>query len=54
MEARRVRTTIANMARTLEGTLVCGTRLDEETDFILTVSASSEETVEDRLQEYPR
>ena len=54
MEARRVRTTIANIARTLEGQIVCGTDLDKETDFILTVSASSEETVEDRLHEYPR
>jgi manganese-dependent inorganic pyrophosphatase len=54
MEARRVRTTIANMARTLEGHIVCGAHLDEETDFILTVSASSEDTVEERLHEYPR
>ncbi|MDB6072277.1 MAG: Inorganic diphosphatase [Verrucomicrobiales bacterium] len=53
-EARRVRTTIANMARTLEGHIACGKDLDTELDFILTVSASSEETVEDRLHEYPR
>ena len=53
-EARRVRTTLANMARTLEGHIACGTDLDTELDFILTVSASSEETVEDRLHEYPR
>ena len=53
-EARRVRTTLANMARTLEGHIACGTELDTELDFILTVSASSEETVEDRLHEYPR
>lgn len=52
-EARRVRTTLANMARTLEGHIDCGTDLDLELDFILTVSASSEETVEDRLHEYP-
>lgn len=53
-EARRVRTTLANMARTLEGHIACGKDLDTELDFILTVSASSEETVEDRLHEYPR
>ncbi len=53
-EARRVRTTLANMARTLEGHIACGSDLDSEIDFILTVSASSEETVEDRLHEYPR
>lgn len=53
MEARTVRTTIANMARTLEGHIDCGANLDTETDFILTVSASSEETVEERLHEYP-
>jgi manganese-dependent inorganic pyrophosphatase len=53
-EARRVRTTLANMARTLEGNIACGTDLDTETDFILTVSASSEDTVEERLHEYPR
>ncbi|MDB6136621.1 MAG: ppaC [Verrucomicrobiales bacterium] len=53
-EARRVRTTVANMARTLEGYIDCGTDLDTEHDFILTVSASSEHTVEARLTEYPR
>lgn len=53
-EARRVRTTVANMARTLEGHIDCGTDLDTERDFILTVSASSEDTVEARLTEYPR
>lgn len=52
-EARRVRTTVANMARTLEGHIDCGTELDVELDFILTVSASSEDTVEARLSEYP-
>ena len=53
MEARTVRTTIANMARTLEGHIDCGVNLDIELDFILTVSASSEDTVESRLHEYP-
>ena len=53
MEARTVRTTIANMARTLEGHIDCGVNLDLELDFILTVSASSEDTVESRLHEYP-
>ncbi len=53
MEARTVRTTIANIARTLEGHIDCGTNLDTETDFILTVSASSADTVEARLNEYP-
>lgn len=52
-EARRVRATLANMARTLDGHIECGVNLDVEEDFILTVSASSEETVLERLSEYP-
>jgi manganese-dependent inorganic pyrophosphatase len=51
-QARRVRTTLANMARTLEGQIDCGDRLDIEQDFVLTVSASSEATVDSRLHEY--
>jgi len=51
-QARRVRTTLANMARTLEAHIDCGARLDVEQDFVLTVSASSEATVDSRLQEY--
>jgi manganese-dependent inorganic pyrophosphatase len=52
-QARRVRTTLANMARTLEGHIDCGARLDAEQDFVLTVSASSEATVDNRLHEFP-
>lgn len=51
-QARRVRTTLANMARTLEGHIDSGARLDVEQDFVLTVSASSEATVDNRLHEY--
>jgi manganese-dependent inorganic pyrophosphatase len=51
-QARRVRTTLANMARTLEAHIDCGARLDVEQDFVLTVSASSEATVDSRLHEY--
>lgn len=51
-QARRVRTTLANMARTLEGHIDCGARLDAEQDFVLTVSASSEATVDNRLHEF--
>ena len=51
-QARRVRTTLANMARTLEGHIDCGARLDKEQDFVLTVSASSERTVDARLHEF--
>lgn len=51
-QARRVRTTLANMARTLEGHIDCGARLDLEQDFVLTVSASSEATVDHRLHEF--
>jgi manganese-dependent inorganic pyrophosphatase len=52
-QARRVRTTLANMARTLEGHIDCGARLDAEQDFVLTVSASSEATVDSRLHAFP-
>ncbi len=52
-QARHVRTTLANMARTLEGQIDCGALLDTEQDFILTVSASSELTVDTRLHEFP-
>lgn len=51
-QARRVRTTLANIARTLEGSVDCGTALDAEQDFVLTVSASSEATVDQRLHEF--
>lgn len=52
-QARRVRTTLANMARALEGHIDSGARLDGEQDFVLTVSASSENTVDQRLHEFP-
>ncbi len=51
-QARRVRTTLANISRTLEGHIDCGTRLDTEQEFVLTVSASSEATVDNRLHEF--
>ncbi len=51
-QARHVRTTLSNMARTLEGHIDCGAQLDVEQDFILTVSASSENTVDSRLHEF--
>ncbi len=51
-QARRVRTTLANIARTLEGHIDSGARLDVEQNFVLTVSASSEETVDSRLHEF--
>ncbi len=51
-QARRVRTTMANISRTLEGHIDCGARLDVEQDFVLTVSASSEATVDSRLHEF--
>ncbi|HWB02265.1 MAG TPA: putative manganese-dependent inorganic diphosphatase [Verrucomicrobiales bacterium] len=52
-QARRVRTTLTNMARTLEGHIDCGALLDSEQDFILTVSASSQDTVDTRLHQFP-
>jgi manganese-dependent inorganic pyrophosphatase len=52
-QARRVRTTLANLARTLEGHIDCGALLETEQEFILTVSASSEATVDARLHEFP-
>lgn len=52
-QARRVRTTLANMARTLEAHILCGSQLDEEQEFVLTVSASSPETVDERLHQFP-
>ena len=51
-QARRVRTTLANICRTLEGHIDCGAQLDAEQEFVLTVSASSEETVDHRLHEF--
>ncbi len=51
-QARHVRTTLANIARTLEGNIDAGERLDVEQDFILTVSASSEDTVNARFREF--
>ena len=51
-QARRVRTTLANIARTLEASIDSGFRLDAEQDFVLTVSASSEATVDSRLHEF--
>lgn len=53
LHARRVRTNLANIARTLEAHIDCGTELDVEQDFVLTVSASSEETVDMRLHQFP-
>ena len=52
-EARRVRTTLANTAATLEATVLTGRAMDEELDFILTVAASSESLFADRLHRYP-
>ncbi len=51
--ARRVRTSLSNIARTLEGVVDAGRDLDQEQEFILTVSASSPQTVDDRLHEFP-
>ncbi len=51
-QARHVRTTLANIARTLEGNIDSGARLDVEQDFVLTVSASSVETVTQRFGEF--
>jgi manganese-dependent inorganic pyrophosphatase len=51
--ARRVRTSLANTARTLEGVIDSGVALEQEQEFILTVSASSEGTVDERLHEFP-
>lgn len=53
-EARRVRTTLRNAARSLGAEILCGRDLDDEQDFTLTVSASSESLVEDRMHRYPR
>ena len=53
-EARRVHTSLANVQLTLKADLLHGDRLNDEQDFILTVSASSTETVQDRLTRYPR
>jgi manganese-dependent inorganic pyrophosphatase len=52
-QARQVRTTLANVSRTLEGHIDCGTDLESEHDFVLTVSASSESTVDHRFHEFP-
>ena len=51
--ARRVRTSLANIARTLEGEIDHGVDLETEQEFILTVSASSADTVDARLHEFP-
>ncbi|MBP7948580.1 MAG: putative manganese-dependent inorganic diphosphatase [Verrucomicrobiales bacterium] len=51
--ARRVRTSLANMARTLEGEIDSGKDLGTEEEFILTVSASSVETMTSRIRQYP-
>ncbi len=51
--ARRVRTSLANMVRTLDGIVDHGQDLETEQEFILTVSASSEKTVDERLHEFP-
>lgn len=52
-EARRVRTTLANIAATLDANVLTGRDLDEELDFILTVAASSESLFAERLLRYP-
>ena len=52
-EARRLRTSLRNAARTLEAEVVCGRELESEQDFILTVSASSESLMAERLHRYP-
>lgn len=51
--ARRVRTSLENMIRTLDARIDHGVELELEQEFILTVSASSEQTVDDRLHEFP-
>jgi manganese-dependent inorganic pyrophosphatase len=51
--ARRVRTSLHNIARTLEGVVDCGTDMEREQEFVLTVSASSLETVGGRISEFP-
>jgi manganese-dependent inorganic pyrophosphatase len=51
--ARKVRTSLNNMAKVLEGKMLAGRDFDTEREFILTVSASSEETVQERLTAFP-
>ncbi len=51
--ARRVRTSLENIARILEGQIDHGVDLETEQEFILTVSASSAHTVDARLHEFP-
>ena len=51
--ARRVRTSLENIARILEGQIDHGVDLEIEQEFILTVSASSADTVDARLHEFP-
>ncbi len=51
--ARRVRSSINNMARTLDAKILVGRDFEAEREFVLTVSASSESTVQDRLQAFP-
>lgn len=51
--ARRVRTSLENIVRTLEGVVDHGENMEVEQEFILTVSASSEKTVHERLHEFP-
>jgi manganese-dependent inorganic pyrophosphatase len=53
LHARKVRTTLANIAATLDANIDCGTDLETEQEFVLTVSASSEETVVRRLHQFP-
>jgi manganese-dependent inorganic pyrophosphatase len=53
LHARKVRTTLANVAMTLEANIDCGSELETEQEFVLTVSASSEDTVVRRLHQFP-
>jgi len=52
-EARMVCTSLANIARTLPAEIDHGVDLEQEREFILTVSASGEETVAQRIGRYP-
>lgn len=51
--ARRVRTSLENIIRILDAEIDHAVGIETEQEFILTVSASSEKTVDERLHEFP-
>ena len=52
--ARQLKTSLANVASTLDAEVLTGFDLDEQQEFTVTVSASSEALVAERLNRFPR